>query len=421
MKIGFVGTGKLGLPVALVYASRGHELLCYDPMYTQNTDPLDKLVSEERDPSNKGSLRDWLQGKDLSFQFTTLERVVRESDLVFVAVQTPHNPTYEGATRIPDKRVDFDYTYLRKAMEDVSALCSHPTPVIIISTVLPGTIRREILPHLSDNVKLCYNPYFIAMGTVASDCLKPEFILFGQHDESTATLAREFYTTICDAPVFATTIENAEMIKVTYNTFITTKTVLGNTIMDLCSRLPGTDCDEVLRGLTLGTRRIMSPAYLRGGMGDGGGCHPRDNIALSWLSRSVGLHYDYYDHIMKLREAQCETIATQIEMLRATNPEKPVWLLGKAFKPNTGISTGSSAVLLGHILEERGIAHTFYDPHTGDTIPPTEPVIACITCAHAALESFRLPNGSVLIDPHRSYAELVPTGTYIPLGTLPLA
>jgi UDPglucose 6-dehydrogenase len=421
MKVGFVGTGKLGLPVALVYASRGHELLCYDPMYTHGTNPLDKLVPEERDPSNKHSLRDWLQDKPLSFQFTTLERVVCESELVFVAVQTPHNPTYEGATRIPEKRVDFDYTYLRKAMEDVSALCSRPTPVIIISTVLPGTIRREILPRLSENVKLCYNPYFIAMGTVASDCLTPEFILFGQHDESTARLARAFYTTICNAPVFTTSIENAEMIKVTYNTFITTKTVLGNTIMDLCSRLPGTDCDEVLRGLTLGTRRIMSPAYLRGGMGDGGGCHPRDNIALSWLSHSVGLHYDYYDHIMKLREAQCETIVNQIESLHAKNPTKPVWLFGKAFKPNTAISTGSSAVLLGRILEERGIVYTFYDPHTGDGTIPTEPVIVCVTCAHDVFASIGLPSGSILIDPHRCYAECVPNGTYIPLGTLSLA
>jgi len=418
MKVGFVGTGKLGLPVALVYATRGHELLCYDPMYDPDTNPLDKLVEEERDPPSNGSLREWLRDKTLSFQFTTLSHVVNESDLIFVAVQTPHNPTYEGATRIPEQRVDFEYSYLRSAMKDISDLCNRPTPVIIISTVLPGTLRREILPLLSENVKLCYNPYFIAMGTVASDCLYPEFILFGRHDEATADLAQKFYKTICDAPVFTTSIENAEMIKVTYNTFITTKTVLGNTIMDLCSRLPGTNCDEVLRGLSLGTRRIMSPAYLRGGMGDGGGCHPRDNIALSWLSRSVGLHYDYYDHIMKLREAQCETIAMTLKRLVSTHPEKPVWLLGKSFKPNTAITTGSSAVLLGHVLEERGVAYTFHDPHTGDFDEPTVSSIVCMTCSHDKFLSYRLPPGSILVDPHRKYSRCVTEGTYIPLGTM---
>lgn len=418
MRIGFIGTGKLGLPVALVYASKGHDLICHDPMYTSDVNPLEKIVSEERDPENKGSLRDWLSGKPLSFQFTTLEDVVRKSEIVFVAVQTPHNPKYEGATRIPEERVDFDYSYLRKAMLDISLVCSRPTPVVIISTVLPGTIRREILPVISENVKVCYNPYFIAMGTVASDCLNPEFILFGRHDDSTTDLARKFYSTICDAPVFTTSIENAEMIKVTYNTFITTKTVLGNTIMDLCSRLPGTNCDEVLDGLTLGTRRITSPAYLRGGMGDGGGCHPRDNIALSWLSRSVGLHYDYYDHIMKLREAQCETIANIIESTYKQSPTKSIWLFGKAFKPNTGISTGSSAVLVGRILEERGLSYTFYDPHTGDKSEPIDSAIVCITCAHDIFKNYHIPSGSILIDPHRRYSSCVSRGTYLPMGTL---
>lgn len=416
MKIGFIGTGKLGLPVALVYASRGHQLICYDPLYTAETNPLEHLVEEERDPEQKGSLREWLADKTFSFSFTSLERVVQDSDLVFVAVQTPHNPKYEGASRIPDERVDFDYSYLRRAMTDVSAACTKPTPVIIISTVLPGTIRREILPLISSHVKLCYNPYFIAMGTVASDSLYPEFILFGQHDETTANLAIEFYKTICDAPVFSTSIENAEMIKVSYNTFITTKTVLGNAIMDLCSRLPGTDCDEVLRGLTLGTRRIISPSYLRGGMGDGGGCHPRDNIALSWLSRSVGLRYDFYDTIMKTREAQCETIVDTIETLHKQHPEKSIWLFGKSFKPNTAIATGSSAVLLGTILSERGIPYRFYDPHTGNTDGPSEACIACITCAHNIFKSYRLATGSILIDPHRTYSACVETGVYIPLG-----
>lgn len=416
MKVGFIGTGKLGLPVALVYASKGHDLVCYDPMYTPETNPLDKLVKEERDPTNVGCLYDWLQDKQLKFQFTTLERVIQDSDIVFVAVQTPHNPIYEGITRIPEERVDFDYSYLRKAMNDISAVCIRPTPVVIISTVLPGTLRREIIPHLSENVKLCYNPYFIAMGTVANDCLHPEFILFGQHDESTADLAREFYKTICDAPVFTTSIENAEMIKVTYNTFITTKTVLGNTIMDLCSRLPGTDCDEVLRGLTLGTRRIISPSYLRGGMGDGGGCHPRDNIALSWLSRNVGLHYDYYDHIMKLREAQCETIARVIES-EYLSSHLHVFLLGKSFKPNTSITTGSSAVLLGTILTERGIPFEFHDPYTNFTPLLTTPCIFCITCDHSVFLDYRVPDRSIVIDPHRKHSNMVKCGKYIPLGT----
>jgi UDPglucose 6-dehydrogenase len=418
MRVGFIGVGKLGLPVSLVYASKGHELLCYDvnmKYYEPNIVPLEHLCSEEKDPQLKGSLREWLQDKKINLRFVDLETVLRECEIVFVAVQTPHHPKYEGNTRIPDDRIDFDYSFLKSVMKRISDECVKDTPIVIISTVLPGTIRREILPLLSDKVQLCYNPYFIAMGTVASDCLNPEFILVGNHNPRSSEIMIDFYKTICDCPVFSTSIENAEMIKVSYNTFITTKTVLGNTIMDLCSRLPGTDCDTVLRGLTLGTRRIMSPAYLKGGMGDGGGCHPRDNIALSWLSRNVGLHYDYYECIMKLRESQCETIANKLQEIQKDTGLQ-IWLFGTAFKPDTSIETGSSALLLGSILHERDVPFFLHDPHTNRNDIPTVAVIACISCAHSTFLHYTFVSGTVLVDPHRLYANCNPKGKYIPLG-----
>lgn len=418
MKIGFVGTGKLGLPVSLVYASRGHDVRCYDvnpQFYDRTKSPLEFLVDEERDTELKGSLRASLEGMPLSHTWTSLQEIADTCDLVFVAVQTPHDARYEGTMRLPEERRDFDYTYLQSSLEALSAVCQRPLPVIIISTVLPGTIRRVILPILSPHIRLCYNPYFIAMGTVAYDCLHPEFILLGNHDLETSRLVTEFYTTICDAPVFSTTIENAELIKVTYNTIITTKTVIGNTLLELCSTLPNTDCDVVVDALSLATRRIISPSYYRGGMGDGGGCHPRDNIALSWLSRKCGLRYDLYESIMLARERQCEFLADRI-ISAATTSGLPVCLLGRAFKPNTGISTGSSAVLLATLLQDRGVACTVHDPHIPSSDPlPTGPHVFFISCAHDVFRTYSLPHESVLIDPHRAF-ESIATGPYIALG-----
>ena len=106
--------------------------------------------------------------------------------------------------------------------------------VIIISTVLPGTISREIKPLLNKYVKLCYNPFFIAMGTTINDFLNPEIILFGVDDKHAAKKAEKFYKTINNSPFFKTSIENAELIKVCYNTFISTKIAFINTIMELC-------------------------------------------------------------------------------------------------------------------------------------------------------------------------------------------
>jgi UDPglucose 6-dehydrogenase len=355
-----------------------------------------------------------MRDKPLQYKWTNIETIASTCDIVFVAVQTPHDKQYEGNTRLPQERVDFDYTYIRGAIDSISSVVKAPLPVVIISTVLPGTIRREILPTMSPHIRLCYNPYFIAMGTVAFDCLHPEFILLGNYHEDTSQLVTNFYKTICDAPVFSTTIENAELIKVTYNTIITTKTVIGNTIMELCSKLPNTNCDEVVKALSLATKRIISPAYYRGGMGDGGGCHPRDNIALSWLSRKCGLKYDLYESIMIAREKQCEFLAdTIIEVSKKMN--MPVCLLGKAFKPNTGITTGSSAVLLSAILEERGVFHTIHDPLLTNTHPlPSTPHVFFVSCAHNVFHTYVLPDGSVCIDPHRLYESLCTN--YIALG-----
>ena len=103
-----------------------------------------------------------------------------------------------------------------------------------------------------------------------------------------------------------TTIENAELIKVSYNTLISTKIAFSNTIMELCHKLPNTNVDDVTNALKLANRRLISGSYMDGGMGDGGGCHPRDNIAMSYLSDKLNLSHNWFEHIMQQREKQKE-------------------------------------------------------------------------------------------------------------------
>lgn len=424
MKIGFVGTGKLGLPVSLMYCAKGHDVLCYDvnKSFYEGKSAIDLLYEEELCPNNKMKLKEWFQENPLQSSYShtkNLGELIEFSDILFVAVQTPHNPKYEGTERLVKERDDFDYTYLKEAMTSISEhseKLNKDIIVIIISTVLPGTIRREILPTLSSKVKLCYNPYFIAMGTVANDCLNPEFILLGNRDNEAADKVTEFYKSICDSPVFRTTLENAEMIKVSYNTFIGSKIAMANTIMELCDKLPNTDCDIVIDALSLANKRLISKSYLRGGMGDGGGCHPRDNIALSWLSNNLGVQYNWYDSIMMAREKQTEFLANVIEEeWKKTN--LPVVLLGKSFKPNTAIATGSPAVLLGNILREKNVPFVFYDPYSEkNETYIKEKSIYFVSCAHDIFASMQLPEGSILIDPHRKYGNCIVSGRYKPIG-----
>jgi UDPglucose 6-dehydrogenase len=424
MKIGFIGTGKLGLPVSLLYAHRGHDLYCYDVnpvFYREGVDPVDVLYDEELCPENRIRLKDWIRTQHFDssrYRHTSVESIVANSDIIFVAVQTPHGKEYEGITRIPHERQDFDYTYLRAAMEELSAVADRlgrDITVIIISTVLPGTLRREILPTMSARISLCYNPYFIAMGTVAYDCLHPEFTLLGNHNPAAVDAVKAFYATIHSSPIHVTTLENAEMIKVCYNTFISTKIAMANTIMELCHSCPNTDCDDVVDALTMGTHRLISGAYLRGGMGDGGGCHPRDNIALSWLSNKIGMQFNWFDSIMVAREKQTDFLADLI-VEEQRNSGLPVVILGTSFKPNTAIKTGSPAILLCNILTERGVAFTTYDPVSDGAAPAFAPAVYFVGCAHAAFQSVRVPAGSVLIDPHRKYSACLEAGKYIPVG-----
>jgi len=240
------------------------------------------------------------------------------------------------------------------------------------------------------------------MGTVVYDFYNPEFILLGRIDESAEIKVKEFYKTITDSIVYSTTLENAELIKVSYNTFITTKLVLVNNIMEMCHHLPNTNVDEVTNALKLGTRRLVSPSYLTGGMGDGGGCHPRDNIAMSWLNRELGIEHNYFDFIMKKREKQTEFFVNIIEE-KMKETGLPVCILGKSFKPETNLTEGSPALLVKNLLNIRGIECEQYDPYIDVAVTDfaLDKKIYFIGCKHSLFSMYDFPEGSCVIDPNR--------------------
>jgi UDPglucose 6-dehydrogenase len=405
MKVGVVGLGKLGMPVALALTHKGHDVMGYDVDDAR----MQKEVFPHREIGPNGELSIEPLLRESTIRFGSLDEVVAHAEIVFVAVQTPHEPEYEGVTRLPDERVDFDYTWLRGAVGVLSQAIERlgeDRIVIVISTVLPGTVRREILPLVNDHVKLCYNPFFIAMGTTIRDFLDPEFVLLGMRDAEAAERARALYATLHDRPVYETSIENAELIKVAYNTYITMKISFANTLMEICHKIEGCDVDQVTGGIALGTQRLLSPAYLGGGMGDGGGCHPRDNIALSWLARELDLSYDWFEHVMVARERQTDWLADLVEEHheRLAFPHRRVGIYGRAFKAGTNLTVGSPATLLRNLLEERGFAVDMYDPYIDDgPCPFVEPAVYVVATRHAefADPEWTFPRGSAVLDPWR--------------------
>ena len=390
MNIGFIGLGKLGLPCALAINEKGHQVWGYD-INPEVKDILENKVIPYRE---KGA-DELLQNH--SINYGSVEDVVKHSDIIFVPIQTPHEYIYEGCTRIPDKRDDFNYDALKNGIKTLSDTISNQDNskiVIIISTVLPGTIEREIFPIIENNEKflLGYNPYFIAMGTTIDDFLNPEFVLFGTNREEIVETVKEFYATIHDKPVYNTKIKNAELIKVSYNTFIGMKIVFSNTLMEMCHKV-GANVDEVLGGLKLANNRIISTKYLSGGMGDGGGCHPRDNIAMSWLAEKINLSHNFFEDIMEARENQTEFLANLI-----LEHEGPYYILGKTFKEETNLILGSPAILLGNMLKEKNVEFVHYDPFVDSEKPNFEKGTYFIATRHSEFKDFDFPKGSTVID-----------------------
>lgn len=400
MKVGFVGLGKLGLPCAVAVSMKGHDVIGYD--IKSSNMQKESVNYREEGPNGEPTMVPLLRSSSL--RFGDLAEVVAHSEIVFVAVQTPHDERYEGITRIPRERADFNYQHLIQALRSISSeveRIGQSRVVVIISTVLPGTIREKILPLLSPLVQLCYNPFFIAMGTTMRDFLNPEFVLFGVVDDDAAKKAEQLYGTLHRRPMYRTTLDNAEAIKVFYNTFIGFKIAFANTVMEVCHKLGGDmDVDAVMGALKLAENRLISPKYLQGGMGDGGGCHPRDNIALSWLAGKLGLSFDFFDAIMRGREEQTEWLVELME--EHSGGKLPMVILGKAFKPETNIVVGSPAVLAANLLRERGHAVQMWDPHVDEgAMPSFGPSVFLIGTKHVEFQQVRFPANSVVIDPHR--------------------
>lgn len=411
MKIGFVGLGKLGLPVALAIESKGHEVVGYDI----NPD-IKGYLNNHSIPFKEADIQPLLDTTKISL--LDLDGVVAQSDIVFCAIQTPHEPEFEGAVRIPEQRKDFDYTYLVKAVSDIARIANKQkkhTTLVVISTCLPGTFKREIEPLLNEYIHYVYNPFFIAMGTVVHDFLNPEFVLIGlkkcftDYKELDPYFQLErFYKTLHTKEILQTDITTAEAIKVSYNTFITMKTVLANTWGELADKT-GANVDDIFKAWSMSTNRLMSPKYLKSGVGDGGGCHPRDNIALSWLAEEVGLSHNIFEDLMKSREDHMAWLAHRA-WYTANDKQMPLVVLGRSFKPETNIETGSPAVLMANILKEYGTPFE----HVED-IDTTTPCVFVIATQHERYKTYKFPAGSVVIDPFR-YIDARDDITVIPIG-----
>ena len=138
-------------------------------------------------------------------------------------------------------------------------------------------------------------------------------------------------------------------------------------IQDVAEKQGNINAEVVCDALANSDRRIMGPGYMKPGMGDGGACHPRDNIALRWMAEELDLGYDLFDAVMLSREKQAENMANRL--LELAGDQLPIIIVGKAYKPLVPYEAGSSSMLVGHYIEKTDTALYYLDEVVGE-MPP---------------------------------------------------
>ena len=356
MKYSIIGLGKLGASMAAAIASRGFEVIGVD--VDPNT--LD-AIREGRAPVYETDLERTLQQSRDRIRVTDdCEQAVLQSDLTFVVVPTPS-----------DDKGAFVIDYAAAAFESVGRALATKKDfhnVVLTSTVLPGATRFGLLPVLERasgktcgrDFGLCYSPEFIALGTVIRDFLNPDFVLIGEHDVDAGDHLERAYAEIHQNPCVTRrmTIENAELTKLAVNTFLTTKISFANLLCRICERLPGGDVDVVTEAL--GSDSRIGSRYLKGALGYGGPCFPRDNAALAYIAEQLGVAASIPQATDSINRSIAQSLVDLI--LRRQQREATVAVLGLAYKPASNVVEQSQGVEIVRALQRAGVRVVAYDP-----------------------------------------------------------
>ncbi len=400
MEIAVIGLGKLGSPLAAVLASRGHVVVGVDlnPAAVQ-------ALNAGRAPVVEPGLQERLEMAQGRLRATTdFADAIAATDISFVIVPTPSGP--DGA---------FSNRYVIDAVKRIGAALkatSRYHVVNITSTVMPGSTGGEIRAALEAasgrtvgvDVGLTYNPEFIALGSVVRDLLQPDMVLIGESDPRAGDVLEGAYalTVPEGTPVQRMNWVCAELTKIAVNTYVTTKISYANMIAELCEQLPGADVDVVTRALGRDSR--IGAKYLKGALGYGGPCFPRDNVALATLARSLGLRADVAEATDTVNRRQVDRVVRLVARL-APDPAT-VAVLGLSYKPDTPVVEESQGVMIARALAAAGHAVLIADPVAlesasavlGDTVTPMSTAEAAVAAATVI----------VVTNPDRTFAALAP-------------
>jgi UDPglucose 6-dehydrogenase len=356
MDICVVGLGKLGSPLAAVLASKGHNVIGVDlnaffvDALNAGRAPVVEPQLQELIDASKGRLR---ATRDYA-------EAIPKTDISFIIVPTPSDETGVFTNR-----------FVLDAVRAIGASLKTTDRyhvVNITSTVMPGSTEGEIKQALEESsgrivgkdVGLTYNPEFIALGSVVRNMLYPDMILLGESDPRAGDVLEAVYkiSTNNNPPIQRMNLVNAEITKISVNTYVTTKISFANMLAEICEGLAGADVQVVTQALGKDTR--IGSKYLQGALGFGGPCFPRDNIAFGKMAERVGARADIALAGEAINKHQIERITKLVR--KNLDASREVAVLGMSYKPDTPVVEESQGVMIAHDLAASGLSVVVFDP-----------------------------------------------------------
>ena len=357
IRISVIGLGKLGACTAACLAYKGFEVIGVDV-----NDKVVEAINRGKAPVREPRLQELIDASRKRLRATQDYReALLESDVTFLIVPTPSKRDGHFSDRfLKDALLHLSDALRRKAGYHLFS---------ITSTVSPGTTEGHLIPlieqcsgkELNRDFGVCYNPEFIALGSVIDDFLHPDLVLIGESEGRAGDILEGIYRRICEnTPHIARmSIVSAEIAKISLNSFVTMKISFANTLAELCGAVPGADIDAITTAL--GADRRVSPYYLKGGLSYGGPCFPRDNRAFMAFARKYGVKTPLAEatdevNLMHIRYLIDLVLSSMVDSRRAVS------ILGLAYKPGTPVIEESPAIKLIEGLLKRDVEVIVYDP-----------------------------------------------------------
>jgi UDPglucose 6-dehydrogenase len=395
-KVGVIGAGYVGLVTGACLAHVGHRVTCVDKDEGRVAE-----LNEGRVPIYEPGLEEMISRARKRLSFTTeLPEVVREADVVFVAVNTP--PGEDGSADLSSVG-----TVARAVGRALAEAPGREKPLVIVnkSTVPAGSgdyvsmLVREGAEEFGNGhveYRVVSNPEFLREGSAVYDSLFPDRIVLGADGRDALDTMRALYEPIIeqtfptqldprprDAVPFVTTdLTSAEMIKYAANAFLATKISFINEISGICE-LVGADVTNVATGIGLDGR--IGSRFLSAGIGWGGSCFPKDVAALRAIAREYGHEPVMLDATVTVNARQRRQVIAKLQRDLRTLKGKRIALLGLAFKPNTDDLREAPSLEIANLLHSLGARVVGYDPVAGKAAVGLSPELKVVFDPYDAL------------------------------------